>query len=85
MAAGLPILATRIVCHTDVVGENKYAFWAEDASMEGLLEGLHLVWKNRDSLSEKGDQAAIAAQTWTWEESARKLKTALEQGMVIKR
>ncbi len=37
MAAGMPILATRIVCHTDVVGTEKYAFWAEDAGERGLF------------------------------------------------
>jgi len=80
MAAGLPILATRIVCHTDVVGGEEYAFWAEDASEQGLLDALRLVWRSRDLLSEMGRQAAIAAEGWTWAASAEKLKKALEQG-----
>jgi len=81
MAAGLPILATRIVCHTDVVGSGEYAFWAEDASVEGLLAALRLVWQGRDSLSKMGNQATAAAQAWTWHESAKKLKVSLEYGL----
>ncbi|HJZ04292.1 MAG TPA: glycosyltransferase [Patescibacteria group bacterium] len=81
MAAGLPILATRIACHIDVIGEGKFVFWAEQADLAGLLAALRLVWLNRDSLSEMGAQAAVAAQAWTWNESAKKLKLALEYGL----
>jgi glycosyltransferase involved in cell wall biosynthesis len=81
MAAGLPILATQIVCHTDVVKGGKYAFWAEQADVPGLLAALRLVWQDRDSLGEMGSQAASAAQAWTWKESAKKLKNALENGI----
>jgi glycosyltransferase involved in cell wall biosynthesis len=82
MAAGLPILATRIVCHTDVVGSGGYAFWAEEADVEGLLSALRLIWHARPSLGRMGREAAVAAQAWTWQESARKLKTALEHGLM---
>ena len=34
MGAGMPILATKIVCHTDVMGNSDYVFWAENASIE---------------------------------------------------
>jgi len=81
MAAGLPILATRIACHTDVIGDGKYAFWAEQADVPGLLAALRLVWQDRDSLSKMGTQAATLAQAWTWHESAKKLKMSLEYGL----
>jgi glycosyltransferase involved in cell wall biosynthesis len=80
MAAGLPILATRIVCHTDVVGSGDYAFWAQDAGEQGLLDALRLVWRSRDFLREMGREAAIAAEGWTWRASAEKLKKALDKG-----
>lgn len=82
MAAGLPILATRIACHTDVVGDGKYAFWAESADVSGLLLALRKVWQKRDSLSEMGTQAARASLKWTWHESAIKLRAALEFGLI---
>ena len=82
MAAGLPILATSIVCHTDVVGSDEYAFWVEDASEQGYLDALHLVWRSRDLLSEMGRRAATAVEAWTWAASAEKLKKALEKGFL---
>lgn len=81
MAAGLPILATRIVCHTDVVGDAEYAFWAEDGSIEGLLAALRVIWRARASLSRRGEDAVTAARAWTWRESARKLSNALKHGI----
>lgn len=81
MAAGLPVLTTRIVSVTDVIGNGQYAFWIEDADEEGILAGLRLVWEDRNRLSERADQAATAAQGWTWHESAKKLKAALEYGL----
>jgi len=81
IGSGLPVLATRIFCNTDVVGSGKYVFWAEDASVEGLLVAMRAIWHDRASLGRMGGEAAIAAQAWTWQESARKLKTALERGL----
>jgi glycosyltransferase involved in cell wall biosynthesis len=85
MAAGLPVLATRIVCHTDVIGAGSYAIWAEQADRAGLLAALQQVWQQRAELSMLGARSAEAAQAWTWQESARKLKMALEDGMASER
>jgi glycosyltransferase involved in cell wall biosynthesis len=81
MAAGLPILAPRNVCYTDVVGSGEFVFWAEEPSVQGLVVALHRVWQQRTSLSEMGARAAIGAQAWTWREAAKKLKAALEYGI----
>lgn len=82
VAAGLPVLATRIACHTDVVNSGNYAFWAEDASVEGLLAALRLIWKAQASLASMGREAGTAGQAWTWQESARKLARALERALL---
>ncbi|MGD8457112.1 MAG: glycosyltransferase family 4 protein [Anaerolineales bacterium] len=81
MAAGMPILVTRIACHTDVVGNGGYAIWAEDASVQGLLDALQTAWQSRDAFAEMGKQAAIAAEDWSWKASAGKLMKALEIGL----
>jgi glycosyltransferase involved in cell wall biosynthesis len=81
MATGLPILATRVACHTDVVRDGNYAFWAEDASKEGLLAGLRQIDSSRDALRDMGGEAYNASQEWTWARSARKLEMALEKGI----
>jgi len=81
MGAGLPILATKIVCHTDVIENGNYVFWADEASEEGLLDALTKVWNFRDQLSRMGIEAGIAAEQWTWRKSSEKLKFALEEGI----
>ena len=81
MAAGLPILATRIVCFTDVIADDKFTFWAENATPEGLLSALRQIWKYRSSLKTMGIESEKAAQTCTWKESARKLSDALKFGL----
>jgi glycosyltransferase involved in cell wall biosynthesis len=82
MASGLPILATRIHCHTDVIRNGKYVFWAEGAEVEDLIAALRIAWNNRVSLAQMGAESARAAQQFTWHESAKKLKNALEYGLV---
>lgn len=81
MASGLPILATRIACHTDVIGDGDYVIWMEGSDEESLLAALRQVWKKSGELCGMGGRAAIASKAWTWSESARKLKTALETGL----
>jgi glycosyltransferase involved in cell wall biosynthesis len=81
LAAGLPILATQIDCHTDVVGDGAYAFWAHTADQEGLHRALQQAWQERSLLATRGAQAAAAAPNWTWQATAARLRTALEYGM----
>jgi glycosyltransferase involved in cell wall biosynthesis len=81
IASGMPILATRIACHTDVVGDGDYVFWAETSDEQGLFDALQSLWNSREKLSEMGRRAAVASKKWTWAESAQKLKRALEVGM----
>jgi len=77
MASGLAIMATRIVCHTDVIQNGSYTFWAEDSSTKGLFETLKQIWHSQPSLKGMGIEAALASQNWTWKESAIKLSNAL--------
>ncbi|NPV87533.1 MAG: glycosyltransferase family 4 protein [Anaerolineae bacterium] len=81
MASGLAILATRIECHTSVIENADYVFWAKESSIDSFLETLHLVWENREQLAIMGKRASEAAYQWTWAESARALSQALEYGI----
>lgn len=81
MAAGLPVLATRVVCHTDVVGAGEFVFWAEDSDEQGLLDAMRMIWAGRDLLSKMGQNAFFASAAWTWKVSAEKLRNALESGL----
>ena len=81
MASGLPILATKIVCHTDVIGGGQYAYWAEGADPQSFLVALNQVWEGRRTLPEMSALAGHAAEDWTWEATSGKLEEALRKGM----
>ena len=81
MGAGLPILATRIVCHTDVIGTGDYVFWAEDATSRGMLNALSRIWLEKNKLPLMGQNAYEAAQNWTWNASACRLNNSLKKGI----
>jgi glycosyltransferase involved in cell wall biosynthesis len=81
MASGLPVLATRIACHTDVLRERDCVFWSEGSNVECFLETLYLIWQRRFSLSAMGKKSALAARGWTWQDSAKKLEKAIEYGL----
>jgi glycosyltransferase involved in cell wall biosynthesis len=81
MAAEMPILATRIACHTDVLEGARFVFWAEDAGEEALLMALRRIAMAREALPRLGQEAGRAAQAHTWTASAAKLKQGLEYGM----
>jgi glycosyltransferase involved in cell wall biosynthesis len=81
MAAGLPILATRMACISDVVKNGDYTFWVGQADVVEFLEALCIIWKSQSTLSKMGAKAADAASFWTWRKSAMALRTALEYGL----
>ena len=84
MASGMTIMATRVVCHTDVIRDDSYTFWADDATVQGLFETLKLIWKSRTILESMGKKSALASQYWSWHESAKKLSQALLHGLMIR-
>lgn len=81
MAAGLPVMATRIRCHTDVVGTQEFVFWAEDASPRAMASALNRIWESRCDLQRLGQLAAAKAPTWSWDASAERLSQALSRGL----
>ena len=83
MGAGMPILATHIVCHTDVIGTGEYVFWAEDAGVNGLLDALQRIWSARLALPAMGEKSLSAASNWTYEASAGRLHKALQHGFSL--
>ena len=78
LAAGMPVLATRIVCHTDVLGDTDCVFWADDATPVALAIAIREVCARKLELAEMGHKSAKIVQAWTWEESAKKLDKALQ-------
>jgi glycosyltransferase involved in cell wall biosynthesis len=85
MAAGLPLLSTRVPGNLDVVGPDNYAVWADRADVPGLREGLRRLWDRRDALPRLGREAARASAAWTWSSTAARLSRALAQGIERRR
>jgi len=85
MGVGMPILATKVVCHTDVIGAGDYVFWAEDSDVNGLFEALQKIWQARSTLPSLGEKALCASKNWTWGSSARRLNCALQYGLSLSR
>lgn len=81
MASGLAILASRITCHTDVIGNGKYVFWADRTDEKGLLNALQQIHQTKIAWPQMSASAIQAAQAWTWEAAAEKLKNALAHGL----
>jgi glycosyltransferase involved in cell wall biosynthesis len=82
MAAGLPVFATRVVCFSDVIKDDSYTFWSDDATPEGLLSTLRRIWASRENLREMGNRSVQAASLRTWQESGRRLNEALNFGLL---
>lgn len=76
LAAGLPILATRISCHTDVLAEHG-AYWAEGSSVAALADAIRAAYGEREGLGRRGEEAQALAAAWTWRASAEQLDRAL--------
>lgn len=81
MASGLPVLVTRIACHTDVIGSANFALWSEGSEPASFVTTLNQVWERRHELPEMGKEAALASRNWTWKASAMKLDQALKKGV----
>ncbi|RMH01036.1 MAG: glycosyltransferase [Chloroflexi bacterium] len=80
LAAGMPVLAMRNVCHTEVVGNGRFAFWIESPDPVHIRHTLHQLWENRQQLPRLAADAAQVARQWTWQASAQKLHRALLTG-----
>lgn len=81
IAAGLPVLATRSACHTEVADGRHYVFWAEDATEDSLYAALENVWSAREYLQTLSDEASQSAEDWTWQAAGEKLHCALCEGL----
>jgi glycosyltransferase involved in cell wall biosynthesis len=77
MASGLPILVTRIACHTDVLGDDPAVFWAEGSQEAHLLAALRAVWARRAELESISRRMAQLSEEHTWQISAERLSQAL--------
>ncbi len=67
MAAGLPVLASRVGGVAEVVREGVTGYSFESSNITGLLEGLRAMSRDRDKLRFMSQQARAFAETQSWE------------------
>jgi glycosyltransferase involved in cell wall biosynthesis len=79
MAAGMPILATKVACHTDVFGDSDFVFWAEDGNPTALAAAIRMAYTRKAELRDMGQNASIVAKNYTWKRSAELLNEALRK------
>ncbi len=80
MAAGMPIVATRIVCHTDVLDNGAGVFWADDESPAALAAAIQQAAGIRKAERKRlAEKMAHAAHAWSWQASAKLLDDALRR------
>lgn len=80
LAAGMPILATKIACHTDVIRQN-CVFWAENASVSSLSAAILNALGNDGKFKEMQLLALEESKNHTWEIAAKMLSDGLNNSL----
>lgn len=78
MAAGMPVLAAKIRCHTDVIEDDaQFIFWAYGSDEQALLASLDEIRDQKNRLAQMGAHSLDNIQHWSWEASAGKIDAGL--------
>lgn len=66
MAAGLPVVASRVGGIPDVVAEGETGYTFEIGDVEGLIAGVQQIARSRERITQMGRAARTYAETQTW-------------------
>ena len=78
LASGMPVMATHIRCHTDVMPEEApYVFWAYGADRTALEQALTQVHKKKKDLAIIAKSTTDNIDQWTWRHSAEQISAGL--------
>lgn len=78
LAAGMPIIATRIKAHSTVLENNPFVFWANE-NAESMALAIDAVNIQKNNLKELGEQSMAFSVNWSWKNSAGRLDSALKK------
>ena len=67
MAAGLPVVASRVGGVRDVVDEGRTGYTFDSGDIATLIEGVRQIAASRERITEMGAAARGFAQTQTWD------------------
>jgi glycosyltransferase involved in cell wall biosynthesis len=76
MAAGLPILATKIQAHKNVLSSKEFVFWTNE-NEGSFARAIEEINNKKEQLPKLGLKAKIFSLNWSWEKSGEKLSKAL--------
>jgi glycosyltransferase involved in cell wall biosynthesis len=79
LAAGMPIIATKIVAHTNVFKENDFVFWAVKSNTKSMIDAIIEADRARPILRVLGGKALNHAKNFSWEKSAKKLSNGFNK------
>jgi glycosyltransferase involved in cell wall biosynthesis len=78
LAAGMPVMATHIRCHTDVMPEDApYVFWAYGADRAALEQALVHIQREKEDLAIIARSTTENIDQWTWRHSAEQISAGL--------
>lgn len=66
MAAGLPVVASRVGGVRDVLVEGRTGYTFDSGDIEGMVEGVRQIAVSRDRIRQMGQDARAFAETQTW-------------------
>jgi glycosyltransferase involved in cell wall biosynthesis len=66
MAAGLPVVASRVGGVRDVVEEGRTGYTFESGDIEGMIAGVRQIAVSRERIAQMGQAARAFAETQTW-------------------
>jgi len=79
LACGLPVIATKIPAHTNVLRDKNFVIWADSASPEDIAKAIMVAYKKREQFAEIGREARkFVTDNYTWEKQAQKLDLFLK-------
>lgn len=78
MAAGMPIIATKIQAHVNVFKDESFVFWCtEDA--KSMVEAIRRIEYSKQQLCKLGNDSKRYSRNWSWEKSGFQLSNSLKE------
>ena len=82
LASGMPVMATHIRCHTDVMPEDAlYVFWVYGSDTVALKKALEDIQEKKNDLAAIAQASGEDIDRWTWQHSAQQVAAGILQHM----